>query len=100
MNTNKTFKLDGKTIESHLYTEKEVQALMSGEIQKIHTANVKTGIHQLTAFVTGKGPNGRDYRRAVTYDFEKDQGCQFVQLKMVLAFIHAIRNCSSFARHN
>ena len=75
-------KLDGKTIESHLYTEKEVQALMSGAIQKIHTANIKNGAHQLTAFVTGKGPNGRNYRRAVTFDFDKDHGRQFVQLKI------------------
>jgi len=75
-------KLDGKTVQSHLYTEKEVQALMNGAIQKIHTANVKNGSHQLTAFVTGKGPNGRDYRRAVSFDFEKDHGRQFVQLRM------------------
>ncbi|MDF1782345.1 MAG: hypothetical protein P1U67_13720 [Alcanivoracaceae bacterium] len=77
-----TLKLDGETVQSHLYTEKEVGALMNGAIQKIYTANVKNGSHELTAFVTGAGPNGRDYRRAVTLDFEKGHGRQFVQLKM------------------
>lgn len=77
-----TLKLDGETIESHLYTDKEVAALRSGAIQKIHTTNVKNGDHQLTAFVTGKGPNGRDYRRAVTLDFDKGHGRHYVQLKM------------------
>lgn len=77
-----TLKLDGETIESHLYTDKEVAALRSGAIQKIHTTNIKNGDHQLTAFVTGKGPNGRDYRRAVTLDFDKGHGRHYVQLKM------------------
>ena len=77
-----TLKLDGETVQSHLYTEKEVGALMNGAIQKIYTANVKNGSHELTAFVTGAGPNGRDYRRAVTLDYEKGHGRQFVQLKM------------------
>lgn len=77
-----TLKLDGDTIDSHLYTEKEVGALMNGAIQKVHTANMKNGSHELTAFVTGQGPNGREYRRAVTLDFEKGHGRQFVQLKM------------------
>lgn len=77
-----TLKLDGKTVDSHLYTEKEVRALMNGAIQKMHTANVKTGAHELTAFVTGQGPNGREYRRAVTFELEKGHGRQFVQLKI------------------
>lgn len=77
-----TLKLDGETIESHLYTDKEVAALRSGAIQKIHTTNIKNGDHQLTAFVTGKGPNGRDYRRAVTLDFDKGHGRHYIQLKM------------------
>lgn len=77
-----TLKLDGKTVDSHLYTDKEVRALMSGAIQKIHTANVKNGAHELTAFVTGAGPNGREYRRAVTLNLDKGHGRQFVQLKI------------------
>lgn len=77
-----TLKLDGETIDSHLYTDKEVAALRSGAIQKIHTTNIKNGDHQLTAFVTGKGPNGRDYRRAVTLEFDKGHGRHYIQLKM------------------
>lgn len=77
-----TLKLDGDTVQSHLYTDKEVSALKNGAIQKIYTANLKNGSHQLTAFVTGKGPNNRDYRRAVSLDFEKGHGRQFLQLKM------------------
>ena len=77
-----TLKLDGDTVESHLYTEKEVKALKAGAIQKIHTANVKDGDHELTVFVVGQGPNGRDYRRAATLDFSKGSGRLFIQLTL------------------
>jgi hypothetical protein len=75
-----TLKMDGETLASHLYTEKEVRALKNGAIQKLHTANVKNGPHELTAFVTGDGPNDREYRRGVTLEFEKGHGRRFVQL--------------------
>lgn len=77
-----TLKLDGKTIDGHLYTEREVQALKSGAIQKLHVTNLRNGPHELTAFVSGSGPGGREYRRAVTLQFEKGNGRHFIQLRM------------------
>lgn len=77
-----TLKLDGETIDSYLYTEREIRALKSGAIQKLHTTNIRDGVHELTAFVTGIGPEGRPYRRAVTLEFEKGSGRQFVHLSM------------------
>lgn len=77
-----TLKLNGKTVDSYLYTEKEVKALKAGAIQKVHTANVKDGEHELTVFVTGLGPNGRPYRRAGTLKFDKGSGRLFIQLTM------------------
>lgn len=77
-----TLKLDGKTVDSYLYTDKEVKALKAGAIQKVHTANVKDGKHELTAFVTGLGPNGRPYRRAGTLNFDKGSGRLFIQLTL------------------
>ncbi|MCC1496683.1 hypothetical protein [Alcanivorax sp. 1008] len=77
-----TLKLDGKTIDGHLYTEREVQALKTGAIQKLHVTNIRNGSHELTAFVSGSGPGNREYRRAVTLQFEKGNGRQFVQLRM------------------
>jgi len=77
-----TLKLDGKTIDGHLYTEREVQALKTGAIQKLHVTNIRNGSHELTAFISGIGPSNREYRRAVTLQFEKSSGRQFVQLRM------------------
>mgnify|MGYP005748915287 FL=1 len=77
-----TLKLDGKTIDGHLYTDREVQALKTGAIQKLHTTNIRNGKHELTAFVSGTGPGGREYRRAVSLQFEKGNGRHFIQLRM------------------
>ena len=75
-----TLELDGEVLASHLYTEKEIRALMNGAVQRLALANVKNGEHELTAFVTGIGPSGREIRRGVNGQFEKAHGRHFVQL--------------------
>ena len=42
--------------------------------------NVKQGKNRVTAFFTGRGPSGRDYRRATTVEFEKSFEPTFVEL--------------------
>ena len=75
-----TLKLNGKEVHHHLYTEKQVDALYRGGVQKLYVGNVKQGKNRVTAFFTGRGPNGRDYRRAATIDFEKSFEPTFVEL--------------------
>jgi hypothetical protein len=73
-------KLNGKEVAHHLYTERQVDALYRGGVQKLFVGNVKQGQNRLTAFFTGRGPNGRDYRRATTVEFEKSFEPAFVEL--------------------
>ena len=75
-----TLKMNGKQVHHHLYTEKQVDALYRGGVQKLYVGNVKQGKNRVTAFFTGRGPNGRDYRRAATIDFEKSFEPTFVEL--------------------
>ena len=78
-----TVKLDGKVLQSHLYTKKEVLALEKGAIQRLLTANIKIGKHELTTLVSGFGKNGKEYKRGATLAFEKAAGQQFVQLQII-----------------
>lgn len=75
-----TVKLNGKEVAHHLYTERQVDALYRGGVQKLFVGNVKQGQNRLTAFFTGRGPSGRDYRRAATVEFEKSFEPAFVEL--------------------
>jgi hypothetical protein len=64
-------KLDGKDAADHVYTFKELEALQSGGVQRIHTGNVRTGEHALEVLVIGKTGNDTDFRQVATYKFTK-----------------------------
>lgn len=64
-------KLDDKTVTHYLYTEKQIQALYKGGVQKLHIDNLGQGEHELTAFFIGKGPENREYKRATSLTFSK-----------------------------
>ena len=76
-------KIDDQVIGSHLYTEKQLDALTRGGIQRLYVGNVKSGSHQISAFFTGKGPQGRDYKRAAEMTFEKTTDPALIELKIV-----------------
>ena len=62
------------------HADRQVEALYRGGVQKLFVGNVKQGQNRLTAFFTGRGPSGRDYRRATTVEFEKSFEPAFVEL--------------------
>jgi len=76
-------KIDDKVVGSHLYTDKQIDALFRGGIQRIYVGNVKSGSHEISAFFTGKGPAGRDYKRAAKLDFEKTSEPALLELRIV-----------------
>lgn len=75
-----TLELDGQSVSHHLYTERQVDALMRGGVQKLYLGNVREGRHRLTAFFTGRGPGGRDYRRAASVEFDKSFEPTYIEL--------------------
>ncbi|HET6471625.1 MAG TPA: AraC family transcriptional regulator [Pseudomonadales bacterium] len=77
-----TLKLNGKDVTHYLYTQKQADALFRGGVQRLFVGNVKQGQNQLTAFFTGRGPEGRDYKRATTVTFEKSFEPSYVELKI------------------
>lgn len=75
-----SLKLNGREVTHHLYTDSQVDALYRGGVQKLFVGNVKQGENRVTAFFTGRGPNGRDFRRATTVEFEKTFEPTFIEL--------------------
>jgi len=64
-------KVNGDIVASHLYTDRQVTALERGGMQRLFIGNLKTGTHEITAFVEGIGPDNRAYKQAATLAFEK-----------------------------
>lgn len=77
-----TLKVDDKEVANYLYTEREVEALHRGGVQKLYLGNLKAGQHEIVAFFTGKGPHERDYRRGTTLQVEKSVGARYVELRI------------------
>lgn len=76
-------KLDGKQVASHLYSDKQRQALARGGVQSLYITNLNLGKHTIAAFFTGIGPNGRPYKRATELEFQKKQGSQYLELAII-----------------
>jgi hypothetical protein len=77
-----TLKVDDKEVAHYLYTDREVQALHRGGVQKLYIGNLKAGPHEIVAFFSGKGPHDREYRRGATLRFDKEVGAKYVELRI------------------
>lgn len=75
-------KIDGKVVTSHLYSDSETKALSRGGIHRLHIANLSVGDHTLSAFFTGLGPSGREYKRGTTLNISKESGPKYVELSV------------------
>lgn len=72
--------VDGDLVASHLYTERQIDALHRGGVQRLHIGNLKSGAHEITAFFTGKGPQAREYKRGTSLEIEKTQDPLLLEL--------------------
>ena len=76
-------KIDGKLATHYLYTERQVNALYKGGVQRLFVGNVNQGTREVSAFFIGTGPENRPYKRAVTIEFDKDDEAATIELKIV-----------------
>lgn len=76
-------KFDGKTVTTHLYSPRQRESLSRGGVQKLYMTNLNEGKHIVSAFFTGIGPNGRDYKRAKNFEFMKGKGSQHMEISIV-----------------
>ncbi len=76
-------KIDDKLVCSHLYTERVLDALKRGGVQRLYIGNLTSGEHEIIAIFTGKGPNDRDYRRGESIQVDKGSDPQFVELQII-----------------
>ncbi|WP_299079829.1 hypothetical protein [uncultured Paraglaciecola sp.] len=76
-------RIDDKVVTYHLYTEKQVQALFKGGVQKLHIDNLAQGEHEISAFFIGNGPQNREYKRATSTTFTKTADAKALELSIV-----------------
>jgi hypothetical protein len=74
--------IDGELVAHYIYSFKELEALLSGGVQRVFTGNVVTGGHALTVAVSGKLGNGRDFSNSETFAFDKGIDPQLLGLTL------------------
>jgi len=74
--------LNEKVVANYLYTEREVDALLRGGVHQIYIGNLPSGEHELVAYFTGRGPQGRDFKRGANRIIDKSLGAKYVELKI------------------
>lgn len=72
--------VDGKIVEHHLYTKQEIDALIKGAVQKVHTINLAPGNHEVVVFLSGFSIDGRDVKQAASYTFYKPNSKKYIEL--------------------
>lgn len=75
--------IDGEVVSHYLYTQRQIEALVRGGVHRLYLGNMKAGEHEVVAVFTGKGPKGRDYRRATQLQLTKSTGAKHLELKIV-----------------
>lgn len=75
-------KIDDELVASHLYTERQNDALIRGGIQRLYVGNVKAGDHEMTAIFTGIGPDKREYKRGATTTITKDEDSLMIEIRV------------------
>jgi hypothetical protein len=75
---NEDFRLDavqltinGELATHHIYSFKELEALQKGGVQRIYTANIPTGSHEIAVTMNGKLKNGKDFSESGSFTFSK-----------------------------
>lgn len=79
---NIKLKIDGQTVSSHLYSDKQRTALERGGMQRLFVGNLGPGEHKLTALFTGEDGNQRRVKRAAALEFEKKAGAKYIEIKI------------------
>jgi hypothetical protein len=75
-------RLNDQVVARHLYSARELDALSRGGSHQLWIGNIATGEYELLAFLTGIGPNGREYRRGATLTIAKTHEPKTIELKV------------------
>lgn len=74
--------VDDDIVAAHLYTERQLKALAQGGMQRLYLGNLKSGAHEVTAYVHGIGPDNRPYKLAHSLKIDKGTELQSLEIRI------------------
>jgi hypothetical protein len=77
-----TLKVNNEIVAAHLYTERQLEALKRGGMQRLHMGNLKTGTHEVIAIIEGIGPDKQPYKLAASAQIEKQSEVKAIEIRI------------------
>ena len=74
-------KLNDRDVAHHIYSFKEVEALVAGGVQRIYTGNIRTGDHKVQISVAGKSGGSKETKNT-SHTIAKGVGPKFVEIHL------------------
>jgi len=76
-------KIDSKSVQKHVYTYHELEAMLKKGVQRLYTGNLANGKHQVSVKVSGHTSNNSKYEKIAAFTVEKKTGPKLVELQVV-----------------
>ena len=75
-----SLEIDNNRVTDHMYTQREVSALKSGGIQRLHTGNILMGKHRLQVSFRQIQKDGSIRTHKLEYKFDKDDKAEYIEI--------------------
>lgn len=77
--------IDNKLVLNKNYSDKEINALKQGGVQKLYMKNMVKAQHRISAFILGTDKQGKTYKQGATGLFDNTQYSSAIALKIHLS---------------
>jgi len=75
--------IDSKSVQKHVYTYHELEAMLGKGVQRLYTGNLANGKHQVSVKISGHTASNNGYEKTAAFTVNKENGPKLVELQVV-----------------
>ena len=75
--------IDNKTVQKHVYTFRELEAMLKKGVQRLYTGNLANGKHQVSVKISGHTTSNSQYDKSAVFAIDKENGPKLIELQVV-----------------
>lgn len=75
--------IDNKSVQKHVYTYRELEAMLDKGVQRLYTGNLANGKHQVSVKISGHTSSNNKYEKSAAFTVNKENGPKLVELQVI-----------------
>jgi len=75
--------IDNKSVQKHVYTYRELEAMLNKGVQRLYTGNLANGKHAVSVKISGHTSSNSKYEKMAAFTVSKENGPKLVELQVV-----------------